>query len=183
MGDSDAQVAGERNILVASLDDARHDVTAALEGVPVALLREPLIWPEGSLLAIVGHLAVMERWWFAHTFAGLDVTTTSPERDARREWRLAPTDSVSTVVARYRDECRRSRLIIERAALDAPAARPTETGQTVVLRWVLVHMIDETSRHAGHADVLRQLIDGAGGTPPCSATAGQRSVTSGRRTR
>ena len=78
MGHSDTEVAGERDVLVASLDDARHAVLAALTGVPVALLREPLIWPDGSLLAIVKHLAHLERWWFAHTFAGLDMRFPRP---------------------------------------------------------------------------------------------------------
>jgi hypothetical protein len=155
MGDVDALAVGERDLLVASLERARHAVLGALSGVPVALLDEPLIWPDGSLLAIVRHLATMERWWFAHTFAGLDV--------------MPPWDTASSVIAQYEDECRRSRTIIAGSGLDELAARPTPAGRVVVLRFVVLHMIDETSRHAGHADVLRQLIDGADGSPRCAS--------------
>ncbi len=89
---SDAEVAGERDVLGAFLDDARRAVVSTLTGVPVALLREPLIWPHGSLLAIVKHLAHLERWWFAHTFAGLDMTPRrSPAARRRRGASNAPT--------------------------------------------------------------------------------------------
>ena len=169
MGRSDAEVAGERDMLAASLDDARRAVVATLTGVPVALLREPLIWPHGSLLAIVRHLTHLERWWFAYTFAGLDVTIPSFAGTSPEEWRLERSDTASGVMARYRDACQRSRLIADGAALDQVAARAATSGRRVALRWIVLHMIEETSRHAGHADVLRQLIDGTNGSPPCAS--------------
>ena len=98
MGRSDAEVAGERDMLAAFLDDARRAVVATLTGVPVALLREPLIWPHGSLLAIVKHLTHLERWWFAHTFAGLDMTLPSSAGTSPEEWRLERSDTAWSVI-------------------------------------------------------------------------------------
>ena len=169
MGHSDTEVAGERDVLVASLDDARHAVLAALTGVPVALLREPLIWPDGSLLAIVKHLTHLERWWFAHTFAGLDMRFPRSKDHPRADWRLESSDTAWSIVALYRSACAQSRLITERAGLSDVAARRTADGEPVALRSVVLQMIGETSRHAGQADVLRQLIDGIAESPPCTA--------------
>jgi hypothetical protein len=165
---SDPEAAGERDILAASLDDARHAVVANMTDVPVALLREPLLWPHGSLLAIVKHLTTLERWWFAHTFAGLDMAHPWSAGTSPEEWRLERSDTAWAVMARYHGACKRSRLIAERAALDQVAARAATPGHPVALRWIMLHMIEETNRHAGHADVLRQLIDGTNGSPPCA---------------
>jgi Protein of unknown function (DUF664) len=74
-------------------------------------------------------------------------------------------------VAQYRAECERSREIIDRAGLDEVAARPTPSGRKVVLRWVVLHMIEQTNRHAGHADVLRHLIDGATAASPATGAS------------
>ena len=72
-------------------------------------------------------------------------------------------------MALYRSACAQSRLITERAGLSDVAARRTADGETVVLRSVVLQMIGETSRHAGQADVFRQLIDGLAASPPCTA--------------
>ena len=59
-------------------------------------------------------------------------------------------------------------MIVATATLDEVAARSDESADPKALRWVLLHMIAETSRHAGHADLLRQLIDGESSALPCS---------------
>jgi Protein of unknown function (DUF664) len=165
----DGRVAAERAVLGACLDDARAAVVSTLEAVPAALLREPLVSTEGSLLAIVKHLAHLERWWFAHTFAGLDVVFPWSDEDPDADWRLDPSDTARRVLALYDAECRRSRRVVAAAGLDDVPARAPSAGSSVGLRGVLLRMIAETSRHAGHADVLRQLIDGESAWPPCSA--------------
>ena len=165
---SDTEVAGERDMLAASLDDARHAVVATLTDVPVALLREPLLWPHGSLLAIVKHLTPLERWWFAHTFAGLDMDSPMVRRHVA--------GGVAPRALRHgmgRHGALSPRVPAQpahrgRAALDQVAARAATSGPSVALRWIMLHMIEETNRHAGHADVLRQLIDGTNGSPPCA---------------
>jgi Protein of unknown function (DUF664) len=165
----DGGVAAERAVLGACLDEARAAVVSTLGGVPAALLREPLVSTEGSLLAIVKHLAHLERWWFAHTIAGLDVEFPWSEEDPDADWRLGRSDTARRVLALYEAECRRSRLVVAAAGVDDLDARRSTGDRAVGLRWVLLRMIAETSRHAGHADILRQLIDGQPAAPPCSA--------------
>jgi hypothetical protein len=163
MGRDEPEITGERPLLAASLDAARQAAVETLIGVPVALLREPLVSPDGSLLGVIKHLTLLERQWFAHTFAGLDVALEDTERHGNIGWWLERSDTARTVVAQYRAECQRSREIIERAGLDDVAARPTFSERVVVLRWVVLHMIEQTNRCVGRAHVLRHLIDGATG--------------------
>ena len=157
----------ERGLLVASLERAREAVLARLAGVPVVLLGEPLVSPHSSLLGVVKDLTRLERWWLSHTFAG------GPDApDAVRPppigSRLERSDTASTIIHDYHAECARGRSIIRHSALDDLAARPLAGGDRVTLRWILLHLIEETSRRAGHADVLRHLIDGT--TTPSTAT-------------
>lgn len=168
MGRDEPEITGDRALLTASLDTARHAVVSTLVGLPVALLREPLVSPDSSLLGVVKLVTLLERRWFAHTFAGLDVALEDTGRHRHIGWRLERSDTARTVVADYRAECQRSREIIERAGLDELSTRPTPSGLQVALRWVVLHVIEQTNRHAGHADVLRHLIDGA--TGPSAAT-------------
>jgi Protein of unknown function (DUF664) len=163
MGHAKPELAGERAALAASLDAARRAVVATLVGVPAPLLREPLVSPDSSLLGVIKHLVLLERWWFAHTFAGLDVALQDSDDHPPVGWPLERSDTPRSVLDEYRAECRRSRGIVERAGLDDLAARPSPSGREVVLRMVVLHMIEQTNRHAGHADVLRCLIDGATG--------------------
>ena len=161
MGRADPEITGERGLLTASLDAARHDVVSRLVGVPAVLLHEPLVSPDSSLLGVIKHVTLLERGWFAHTFAGLDVALAGADDHRHVGWRLERSDTARNVVAQYHAECQRSRDIVERAALDEVASRRAPNGRQVVLRWVVLHMIEQTNRQVGHADVLRQLIDGA----------------------
>jgi uncharacterized damage-inducible protein DinB len=164
----ESAVAAERAVLMTFLDNARAAVVANLANVPSALLKEPLVSSGGSLLGIVKHLAHLERWWFAYTFAGLDVEFPWTDDDPDADWRVERGETARGVLAVYHAECRRSRMIVAAATLDEVAARSDDSTHPKVLRWVLVHMIAETSRHAGHADLLRQLIDGESSALPCS---------------
>jgi len=159
--------ADERAVLGTCLDHARAAVVANLANVPSALLREPLVSPRGSLLAVVKHLAHLERWWFAYTFGGLDVEFPWTDDDPDADWRVEHSETGRSVLTLYDAECRRSRMVAADATLNEIAARSSRASP-LALRSVLVHMIAETSRHAGHADLLRQLIDGESSSPPCS---------------
>jgi hypothetical protein len=163
MGREEPEIAGERALLVASLDGARNAVAATLIGVPVALLHEPLISPGNSLLGVIKHLTLLERRWFAYTFAGLDVALEDIDGAPQIGWRLERSDTARMVMTRYRGESHRSREIVDGSGLDERAARPTPSGRVVMLRWVVLYMIEQTNRHVGHAHVLRELIDGAKG--------------------
>jgi hypothetical protein len=178
MGRSERETADERAALTASLDGARQAVVGTLTGVPIALLGEPLISPDSSsLLGIVKHLAHLERWWFGYTFAGLDVDIPWTGDGSGGGWRLERSDTARNVLALYDSECRRSVLIVKHAALDGLASRPSPGGRRVVLRWLVLHMIAETSRHLGHAEMLRHLIDGAGGSSPWASPASDIATT------
>lgn len=149
----------EKSVLVALLDIQRAAVRAKLEGLAEEAARRPGVPSGTSLLGIVKHLAYVERWWFRLVFAGEDVEYPASDEDPDADWRLDESDSVSTVVAFYEDECERSRALVAAVSLDAMAVG----GEPINLRWIVAHMIEETARHAGHADILRELIDGTTG--------------------
>ncbi len=151
----------ERQTLTGVLDWYREVVEHKVEGLS-AEEASRVLTPTGlSPLGVVAHLAWVEVGWFRDTFAGERVP---PEVSGEEAFRLAPTDTVESVVARYRAECEHSRAIVAAAAsLDELSARPGGVYGTVSLRWVLVHMVEETARHAGHLDLMRESIDGRTG--------------------
>ena len=135
MGRADPEITGERDLLAASLDAARHAVVSRLVGVPVVLLHEPLVSPDSSLLGVIKHLTLLERRWFAHTFAGLDVALGDTDDHRHVGWRLERSDTARTVVAQYRAECQRSREIVERAGVGrsgVPAGAERAPGRAAV---------------------------------------------------
>jgi hypothetical protein len=90
----------------------------------------------------------------AYRFGGQDATV--PD-DA-----VQPGDTVTAVIGRYRAAWAQADVIVLAASLDEPCRRTSEDAP-VNLRWVLMHLLEETARHAGHADILRELIDGSTG--------------------
>lgn len=122
-----------------------------------------------TLAGIVKHLALVEDSWFTERFAGqpMPVPFTDIDWDADPDWefRTAALDSTEWLVRRYQEACERSRAVVDAAAsLDAESKKPRrQSDQPFTLRWVLMHMVEETARHNGHADLLREAIDGASG--------------------
>lgn len=113
-----------------------------------------------TLLGLVKHLAYVERYWFQDVFAGLDVTYPWTDDDPDADWRPEPGETAAEIVALYEAEAARSREISAAAGLDDLAARATDR---VSLRWIQLHMVEELARHLGHADLMREDIDGATG--------------------
>ena len=109
---------------------------------------------------LVKHLAAVERWWFSIDFAGLDVPWPWPDDDPHGCFPLAPTDTLGQIVSDYLAECERSRQSIAGASLDDMAKGE---GMHFNLRYALAHMVEETARHCGHLDLLRERIDGQTG--------------------
>lgn len=112
-----------------------------------------------TMLGIVKHLAWVERIWFRRYFAGA-------EREAienPQSFELAPDDTTESVLATYRSDCAAAREITESAALDQTSVVAHDVYGLVSFRWILVHMIEETARHSGHLDILRELTDGRTG--------------------
>ena len=98
----------------------------------------------------------MEFNWFVWAYAGAD------EPPADDSLALTPHDTVASVLAAYRAAVRRANDVIATCAdLDKPGVRSLRETAPPSMRWVLVHMIEETARHAGHADILREQLDGS----------------------
>lgn len=149
--------ASERETLVSFLDYLRESVILKATGLSSEEeARRPMVPSGTSLLGLVKHLAMVEVAWFQYAFAGLDVAVPSGA--------LSEDDTVESVMTAYRDACARSNSLVDAAdGLDVLCARAATAPEPMPLRWVLVHMIEETGRHAGHADIIRELIDGAVG--------------------
>jgi uncharacterized damage-inducible protein DinB len=114
-----------------------------------------------SLLGLLKHSAIWERRWFQVIVAGRSFPGEWPEvhsQEADPTFRLTDQDTVETVVADYRAQISASNQVLSTLDLDAPCAWPDMADQN--LRWVALHMIEETARHAGHADIIRETIDG-----------------------
>jgi Protein of unknown function (DUF664) len=148
----------EKETLEAFLDFHRDTALIKVDGVSDEDLRRPMVPTGLSLLTLVKHLAFVERWWFQYNFAGQDVDM-GPDLDF--DFRIEPDETTEQIIDFYRGECELSRKITAAGSLDDVAARSPKGPRT--LRWILVHMIEETARHNGHADILRELIDGVTG--------------------
>ena len=148
----------ERTTLVAYLDYLRDAIVRKVQGLDESAVRRPMVPSGTSLLGLVDHLLNVERYWFHHVFAGRDVPMTPPGTP------LAEDLTADSAIAQYRETTAGANEIVTEAAdLEQGAARDTFDGRRPTLRWVLVHMIEETGRHAGHADIIRELIDGETG--------------------
>jgi uncharacterized damage-inducible protein DinB len=151
----------ERTMLNAFLDYLRDRMIAKLDGLDEEQARRSLVPSGTSLLGLVKHLAVVELGWFVWSFLGEDFDV-GPRGDD-----LIPDDddTIASVVELYRSAFARSQQIAADVPdLDQRAARSRRPGhETQSMRWILVHMIEETARHAGHADILREQIDGTTG--------------------
>jgi uncharacterized damage-inducible protein DinB len=158
-----AFVADEKQMLCGWMDFHRATILMKLEGLSEDDARRVLVSSGTNLLGMVRHLAFAEDYWFSQIFAGadLDVPRVLPGE-------IVPADvPVSAVVSSYEAACDRSRAVVADASLDA-RARGTVSNRRgpasmFTLRWVLTHMIEETARHNGHADIIREQIDGSTG--------------------
>ncbi|MEV7014878.1 DinB family protein [Streptomyces sp. NPDC093991] len=145
---------GETEVLRAFLDHLRTSVAAKVEDAPEPRVRTAMVPSGTNLLGLLDHLTWVER----SLFLGETVTDWPSTFHAGRE------DGVADVVARYRTAVERADGVLDGCADPAaplPRSRPGRPAPSV--RWALIHMIEETGRHAGHADILRELIDGATG--------------------
>lgn len=157
------KIGAEREQLAGFLDFLRATVVMKATGLTDEQARRPLIPSELMTVAgLVSHLTYVERYWFGVVFDGRsDLWTERLKADRDAEFRAALDIPLSQLIADYTAQCQLNRDIV--AALDLDAAAKTGRGEPVNLRWVLIHMIEETGRHAGHLDLLRELLDGSTG--------------------
>ncbi|MEE1930219.1 DinB family protein [Streptomyces sp. TRM 70351] len=150
--------AGEREVLEAFLDFHRDIVRAKLAGVLDEAARSRLVPSSTTLSGIVKHLTAVEGIWFRHVLLG-EGPPPPPTQEAH--WEIGPGETPEVLIAAYDAACELSR----RSAADLPldhTGRHALLGE-VSLRWIYGHMIGETARHAGHADILREQTDGRTG--------------------
>ncbi len=155
---------GDRELLTALLDYHRQTFAAKCEGVPPERLRERGIPPSTlSLHGLVRHLAGVERWWFRIQLADEDVpmlfyTDDNPDLDFDFGEDADPVADLAT----WRAECAASGAVVAARGLDDTGTRRRD-GAPISTRFVIAHMLAEYARHNGHADLLRERIDGRTG--------------------
>jgi hypothetical protein len=149
--------ANERAQLEEFLDWFRVVVERKVDGLTREQATE-VVMPSGTtMLGVVKHLAWAEWRWFCYFLLG----EASDGVEIADSFVLDPGDTTETVLDEYRAACERSRVNASAApSVDTLAVIEHRVHGFVTLRWILVHMLEETARHAGHLDILRELTDG-----------------------
>ena len=165
--DPDATTTSERDALEQYLDYQRETILLKTEGLSKAQLGQRIPTSELTLAGLLYHLAYVEEDWSEVDFLGL------PKReewqvdwtaDPDYEFHVALGKDPDELRRRYRDACDRSRQVTTAARdLDQLSVSTGVGGKPFTLRWMMLHLIEETARHAGHADLLREAIDGTVG--------------------
>ena len=158
----------EFSLLVEYLDYQRETVLSKTEGLIHAQLLQRHPPSFLTLAGLLYHLSLVEENWMEVRFSGRPDrepwATVDWGADPNWEFRTAEDLEPEQLRNRYREACERTRQIVAAAAgLDQMSAQTLRNGQHFSLRWVLLHLIEETARHAGHADFLREAIDGSVG--------------------
>ncbi len=169
---------GEKETLVARLHNSRAVMEWKLAGVSEEDARRRVVPSGTSLAGLVSHLTTAELWWFGDVMAAGDYQLEEPLRSWREgikaqwaagdrdaEFTVPETDTLDDVFRRYEMAVALAEGVADRLDLDHVAdvsgnERWWEGSEAPSLRWVLIHMIDETARHAGHADIAREIVDG-----------------------
>ncbi|MBO0834522.1 MAG: DinB family protein [Actinobacteria bacterium] len=162
-----AQNVGELEMLTGWLEHHRGILLWKCEDLTAEQLRQRAVPPSTlSLLGLVRHMAEVERGWFQQVFLGEkvpDLYDRSADEDADFN-EVDQADPAETFKV-FERECATSRQVVAQApTLDVLSKQASErTGQSWSLRWIVTHMIEEYARHNGHADLLRESIDGRTG--------------------
>jgi uncharacterized damage-inducible protein DinB len=158
--------ADERATLTAFLDFQRATLALKCDGLTDDQLRTQAVPPSSlSLLGIVRHMADVERNWFRTVLGGEEMSTIF---GAGMDWEAAFRDvtaaSVPEAFTVWQAECENSAALVTAAAGLDVTGRRGSVGHRFSVRWVLAHMIEEYARHNGHADLIRERLDGSTGT-------------------
>jgi uncharacterized damage-inducible protein DinB len=133
---------------VEDLDDAQARIRVAASTI--------------DLLGLTRHLVDVERWWFRCVFTEeVNTAVYWADDDPDADWHHTPADTLADALAKWHTEVACARQIVAATpGLDTVSAMETERRGHVSLRWIMVHMIEEYARHCGHADLIREAIDG-----------------------
>jgi uncharacterized damage-inducible protein DinB len=149
-------VADERDGLLTFLAQQRDTLRAAVLGLSDEQAR---LTPAASTLSLGGlikHCARTERRWVVAGIAGQPLPGLWPPEDWPADFRLEPDETLAGVLGYYAETAELTEQIVAAADLAAPPA----SDDRLSVRWVLLHLIKETARHAGHADIIRESLDG-----------------------
>jgi uncharacterized damage-inducible protein DinB len=151
----------EKTSLHVALDRHRDVLRWKVEGLDDEQLRRPMTPSGTTLLGLVKHLAAVEYGWFCQTFGRETEPLPFDDNDPDADLRIEPHETTADILAFYDRACAAADQVI--ADLSIEDTGTAWFGDPVTLRWVLIHMVEETARHAGHMDIVRELIDGAAG--------------------
>lgn len=154
--------APEKETLEAFIDYQRSSLVLKVRGLDKEEATRRLVPSVTTILGVMKHLAYVEAWWFQDIFAGRDIEYPWTDEDPDAEFRVADDETIESVIDLYESMTGESRKITAASNLDDVSQRE-DRGNTFSLRWVILHMIEETARHLGQVDILRELTDGATG--------------------
>lgn len=153
----------EEETLAGFLQFMRETVVLKCSGLNDEQMRATPTVSSMTLLGMVKHLTIVEKYWFQGVFLDEDVELPWSEEDPNGDWRTHDDDSAEVALAAYVDQCRVSDQIVGEHDLEELAKWAVSDEERRSLRWILTHLIEETARHCGHADILRESIDGVTG--------------------
>ena len=157
-----ARTAGEREVLEAFLDSHRQVAADKLRGLSESDARRRLVPSLTTPIGLVKHLTGVERNWLQHIVAGRPRDQiTGESAGGEQSWHVDDTETVGAIITAFEEACAESRRIAAGLRLDHVV--PHERLGEVSLRWIYVHLIREHARHGGHADILREQLDGTTG--------------------
>ena len=148
----------EKDVLWGILDLNRDVMVWKLDGLSDDDARRPMVPSGTSLLGMVKHLAAVEYGWFSLTFGRETEPLPFIDGDPGADLRVGDDETTADILAFYERARAASDAVIGELDLDAEGRAWGR--DPVDLRWVMAHIIEETARHAGHADIVRELIDG-----------------------
>jgi uncharacterized damage-inducible protein DinB len=143
------------------LDFHRGVIVRKVIDLPLSAAATQLVPSRTTLAGLLRHLTVVEREWFQTVLSEHPPAAEPSTPRADASWAITDADTVADLRDAYVEECARSRAAVATHELSHVVRHPV-LGE-VSLRWIYVHMIEETARHAGQADILRELTDGATG--------------------
>ncbi|MEV1020860.1 DinB family protein [Streptomyces sp. NPDC050264] len=151
------------------LEAQRAGVPAILQGLTEDQLRTPVLPSGWTPLGLVEHLGHAERHWFQEVAQGTAKPLPWTDEPTTAETAFTSNHPTPEVMAFYRTQCELSDAVLASTPLDArPLGRHDEDIEDEItdLRWIVLHMIEETARHLGHLDTARELLDGRTGLSP-----------------
>lgn len=158
-------IAGERKSFEQWLDYHRATLLMKCSGLTAEQLKKRAVPPSRlSLLGLVRHMVEVERWWFRMHAAQEDLTFPYDPDGVGLDFEAVENADAQADLEAFLRECESSRAAVSRRSLDdVVPSRGDHPDRVRTIRWILVHMIEEYARHNGHADLLREAIDGSTG--------------------